>query len=149
MTTMTTARGAAAGAVGVLAMDVVTWLMYRREDPADLAREQRARAFGQDTAHALVRRVAEAVGSDAGGEQPNGAGIAVHYALGMGPGAATPRSEESTHGYAPGAVPSTASASLLSTTRSPLRCWGSPVRRVRIPGRRTCVAWSVTWCWAW
>ncbi len=87
MTATRTARGAATGAVGVLAMDVVTWLMYRREDPADLSREQRARAFGQDTAHALVRRVAEAVGSDAGAEQPNGAGIAVHYGLGMGPGA--------------------------------------------------------------
>jgi hypothetical protein len=83
----TTARGAAAGAVGVLAMDVVTWLMYRREEASDLLSEQRARAFGQDTAHALVRRVAKAVGSDVGAQEPNGAGIAVHYGLGMAPGA--------------------------------------------------------------
>ncbi|MDP9445148.1 MAG: DUF1440 domain-containing protein [Actinomycetota bacterium] len=83
----TTARGAGAGAVGVLAMDVVTWFMYRQEPPTDRSRERRARAFGMDTAHALVRRVAQAVGSDAGSQQPNGAGILVHYGLGMGPAA--------------------------------------------------------------
>ena len=83
----TLARGGAAGAVGVVAMDVVTWLLYRRESTAHLAREKRARARGKDTAHALVQKVAEAAGSDAGAEQPNGAGIAVHYGLGMAPGA--------------------------------------------------------------
>jgi hypothetical protein len=72
--TTTSARGVAAGAVGVLAMDVVTWLMYQREDTGQLLRERRARVFGKDTAHALVRRVAQAVGSDAGRQQPNGAG---------------------------------------------------------------------------
>ncbi len=83
----TTARGGAAGGVGVTAMDVVTWLMYRQENPSDLQREKQVRPFGQDTAHALVQRVATAVGSDAGRQEPNGAGIAVHYALGMLPGA--------------------------------------------------------------
>ncbi len=80
-------RGGAAGAAGVVAMDVVTWLLYRRESTADLVREKRARTHGKDTAHALVQKVAEAAGSDAGAQQPNGAGIAVHYGLGMGPGA--------------------------------------------------------------
>ena len=83
----TAARGAAAGAVGVLAMDIVTWWMYRRESQPDLRREQQARPFRMDPAHALVRRVTRAVGSDAGAEQPNGAGIFAHYALGMVPGA--------------------------------------------------------------
>ena len=81
------ARGAAAGAAGVVAMDAVTWAMYRRERRRDLLREKRARVGGRDTAHALVRQVARLVGSDAGRSEPNPAGIAVHYALGMGPGA--------------------------------------------------------------
>lgn len=83
----TAARGAAAGAVGVVAMDVLTWAMYRRENRRDLLREKRARVFGMDTAHAAVRRITRAVGSDAGSDEPNGAGVAVHYGLGMGPGA--------------------------------------------------------------
>lgn len=83
----TPARGAVAGAVGVLAMDVVTWAMYRRESRLDLLREKRARVYGKDTAHALVRHITRAVGSKAGSSEPNGAGIAVHYGLGMGPGA--------------------------------------------------------------
>ncbi|GAB3350390.1 DUF1440 domain-containing protein [Modestobacter lapidis] len=82
----TAARGAAAGAVGVLAMDVVTWAMYRRESRLDLLREKRARRYGKDTAHAMVRRLTRAAGSRAGATEPNAAGIAVHYGLGMGPG---------------------------------------------------------------
>lgn len=103
----TTARGAAAGAVGVLAMDVVTWLMYRREEASDLLSEKRARAFGQDTAHALVRRVAKAVGSDVGAQEPNGDGIAVHYGLGMAPGALYAEQRRSARGCARGAARST------------------------------------------
>ncbi len=68
-------------------MDVATWLLYRRQSTADLARENRARTSGKDPAHALVQKLAEAAGSDADAQQPNGAGIAVHYGLGMGPGA--------------------------------------------------------------
>jgi hypothetical protein len=83
----TTARGAASGAVGVLAMDVATWLMYRKQNRRDLLREKRLRPYGKDTAHALVRCVAEAAASDAGSSEPNGPGIAVHYGLGMVPGA--------------------------------------------------------------
>jgi hypothetical protein len=82
----TTARGAASGAVGVVAMDVVTWLLYRRESRLDLLREKHLRPYGKDTAHALVRRAAAAAGSDAGSSEPNGPGIAVHYGLGMAPG---------------------------------------------------------------
>jgi hypothetical protein len=40
----TTARGAASGAVGVVAMDVVTWLLHRRERRLDLLRAKRLRA---------------------------------------------------------------------------------------------------------
>jgi uncharacterized membrane protein YagU involved in acid resistance len=68
-------------------MDVVTWLLYRRESRLDSLREKHLRPYGKDPAHALVRRVADAADSDAGSSGPNGAGIAVHYGLGMGPGA--------------------------------------------------------------
>ncbi len=87
----TTARGAASGAVGVVAMDVATWLLYRRDSRLDLLREMRLRPCGKDTAHALMRRVTDAAGSDAGSSQPNGAGIAVHYGLRMRPGGLYPR----------------------------------------------------------
>ncbi|WP_143116275.1 DUF1440 domain-containing protein [Lentzea xinjiangensis] len=69
-------------------MDVVTWAMYRRQAPELLERERRARVFGLDVAHAAARRVARMVGSSAAQEQPNAAGIAVHYLLGIGPGMA-------------------------------------------------------------
>jgi hypothetical protein len=68
-------------------MDVVTWLLYRRENKLDLLREKRVRRYGKDTAHALVRRVSDAAGRDAGSSEPDGPGIAVHYGLGMAPGA--------------------------------------------------------------
>lgn len=82
----TTARGAASGAVGVVAMDVATWLLYRRESRLDLLRE-RLRPYGEDSAQAAVRRVTHAAGSDAGSSEPAGAGIAVHGGLGLAPGA--------------------------------------------------------------
>ena len=62
----TTARGGAAGAVGVVAMDVATWVLYRQERKADLLREKHLRPYGKDTAHAPVRRATKPVGSDAG-----------------------------------------------------------------------------------
>lgn len=84
-------RGASAGAVGVWAMDVVTWWMYRRQDPTALQREKQTRVFGKDTAHAAARRLARLVRSDAARDEPNAVGIAIHYALGMVPGAAYAR----------------------------------------------------------
>lgn len=78
--------GGAAGAVGVWAMDVVTWAMYRRERADLLAREDTARVGGKDTAHAAARRLAQLVGSDAAKRQPNAGGIAIHYLLGIVPG---------------------------------------------------------------
>jgi hypothetical protein len=81
-------KGAAAGAVGVWAMDRVTWWLWDREDPAALRREVRARPGGLDPAHAVANRVAGLVGTELEPRQPHPAGTAVHYALGMGPGAA-------------------------------------------------------------
>ncbi len=79
--------GAIAGAAGVWVMDRVGWLMFDREDPAALAQEQRARPGGRDVAHAMVAKVGDVTGLEVPREQPNAAGLAVHYGLGMVPGA--------------------------------------------------------------
>jgi hypothetical protein len=78
-------KGAAAGAVAVWAMDRVGWLLWDREDPAALARERAARVEGMDPAHVAANRVADAVGRPLHPRQPHPAGVAVHYAIGMGP----------------------------------------------------------------
>lgn len=83
-------RGASAGAVGVWAMDVVTWTIYRREDPGTLLREKQVRSFGKDPAHAAAQGLARLAGSDAAQTEPNAAGIAIHAGLGMVPGALYP-----------------------------------------------------------
>lgn len=81
-------KGAIAGAVGVIALDKVTRMMWDREDPRDLQREREARPGGLDPAHVMANRGAEAVGTRLRPKQPHPAGIAVHYGLGILPGAA-------------------------------------------------------------
>lgn len=81
-------KGAVAGAVAVWAMDKVTWWMWDREDPAAPAQERQARPNGMDPAHNIANRVAGAMGKELSPAQPHPAGVAVHYGLGMGPGAA-------------------------------------------------------------
>jgi hypothetical protein len=81
-------KGAAAGAVAVWAMDRLGWMLWDREDPAALARERAARVEGMDPAHVLANRVADAVGRPLHPRQPHPAGVAVHYAIGMGPAVA-------------------------------------------------------------
>jgi hypothetical protein len=79
--------GAVAGAVGVWVMDRVDWAMYRAESPQARQRTKRVRPGGLDPAHVLVNRVAGAFGTTLSPPQPHPAGIAVHYSLGIGPGA--------------------------------------------------------------
>jgi hypothetical protein len=79
--------GAVAGAAGVWVMDPVGWFMYDHEDPAALAQEHRARPGGRDVAHAVVAKVGELTGTDVSTGQPSAPGLAVHYGLGMVPGA--------------------------------------------------------------
>lgn len=81
------ARGAVAGAAGVWVMDRVGWFLYNRENPAALDRERRARVGGRDVAHAAVQKLAALTGTKASITEPNPAGIAVHYALGVLPAA--------------------------------------------------------------
>lgn len=80
-------RGAVAGAVGVYAMDKIGWYLYNREDSSALAREHAARVANLDVAHAAVRKVSELTGTKTSTTQPSAAGLAVHYALGVAPGA--------------------------------------------------------------
>ncbi len=67
-------------------MDVVTWLLYRRQSKVTVAKEKRARKFGKDPAHAGARHLARLAGSAAGKKVPNAGGIFIHYLLGIGPG---------------------------------------------------------------
>lgn len=80
------AKGAMAGAAGVWVMDRVDWLMVEHEDPAAWRRTQAVRPRHKDPAHNLADTAAEALGAEPL-PQPNAAGLATHYALGMGPAA--------------------------------------------------------------
>ena len=80
-------KGALAGAVGVWALDQVTWAMWNREDPEALEQERQARPGGLDPAHVMANRVAHTMGVELTPKQPNAAGMAVHYSLGVVPGA--------------------------------------------------------------
>ncbi len=85
--TASAVKGAIAGGAGVWVMDQVGWGMYLREDPQALEREKRARVGGKDVAHVAAGKLAAAVGRKLTPAQPHPVGIAVHYALGVVPGA--------------------------------------------------------------
>lgn len=80
-------KGALAGGAAVWLMDQVGWFFYRREDPKTIRKETKARVKGMDPAHVAVNKLAGAVGIKLARKQPNRAGIAFHYALGVVPGA--------------------------------------------------------------
>lgn len=80
-------QGAVAGTVGVWVMDQVDWYMYNHEDPQARQRTQEVRPGGLDPAHVLANKVAGAFGTELSPPQPHPAGIAIHYSLGIGPGA--------------------------------------------------------------
>lgn len=77
-------KGASAGAVGVWAMDVATWALYRRQSPRTLLQEKEVRPFGVDPAHVAAARVRQLLGAEVQPE-PNAGGIFIHYQLGMAP----------------------------------------------------------------
>lgn len=80
-------KGAIAGAVGVWAMDRVDWYMYDHEDPGARWQTQAARPGGLDPAHVVAHEVAGVIGAGLSPQQPHPVGIAIHYSLGVGPGA--------------------------------------------------------------
>lgn len=80
-------KGAIAGAVGVWVMDQLDWFIFDNEDPTARHQTERVRPDGLDPAHVAVDKVANASGTQLTPRQPNAAGVAVHYALGIGPAA--------------------------------------------------------------
>lgn len=79
------AVGAAAGTLAVWAMDRLDWFAYNRMPEKDRQQTVSARPGGMDPAHVAANKVAGRAGKHLG--QPHPAGIAVHYSLGMLPGA--------------------------------------------------------------
>lgn len=80
-------RGALAGAVAVWLMDQVGAFLYQRESPETVRQEVEARVEGLDVAHVAANKVAKAIGTELSPRQPHPAGLVVHYALGVVPGA--------------------------------------------------------------
>lgn len=76
------AIGAAAGAIAVWVMDRVDWFAYNHESDEARQRTIAARPDGMDPAHVVVNKMTKGEIS-----QPHPAGIAVHYSLGVVPGA--------------------------------------------------------------
>lgn len=80
-------KGAIAGAVATWAMGQVTTFLYEQEP--EEAREREERARGGKTAYVrAAERAADAAGRELTREQRQRAGSAVHWALGIGAGAA-------------------------------------------------------------
>jgi hypothetical protein len=80
-------KGAVAGAIGVWVMDRLDWFIFTHEDPAARRRTEQVRPNGLDPAHVAVNNAAEAMGTELSPAQPHPAGVAMHYALGIGPAA--------------------------------------------------------------
>jgi hypothetical protein len=83
-------NGAGAGAIGVWAMDVVTWALYRRQPATTVAREKEVRPLGQYPAHVAAAWISRRTGGQAR-EEPNALGLALHSQLGMIPAMAYSR----------------------------------------------------------
>ncbi|MGH3369085.1 MAG: DUF1440 domain-containing protein [Nocardioidaceae bacterium] len=79
-------KGAIAGAVATWVMDRVTTAMYRRENPAAKRAENEVRG-GQTAYETAAGRAAELVGAPVSDQRLEQAGLAVHWALGIGAGA--------------------------------------------------------------
>lgn len=77
--------GAAAGAIGVWALDRVDWFMWDRESDGTRARTTSVRPNGEAPAEALVTRAEDAFDRRSDPETHRARGKAVHYAIGIGP----------------------------------------------------------------
>jgi hypothetical protein len=80
-------KGAVAGAAGVWVMDRLDWFLYGRESAETRQRTEDARPGGRDPAHVIAGMAADAVGVELASPKQNPAGLAVHYSLGILPGA--------------------------------------------------------------
>lgn len=78
--------GAVAAGVAVWVFDKLDWAMYEREDESVRQRTLAARPGGEAPAQVIVSKAARALHVDPG-EHKERLGQAVHYGLGIGPGA--------------------------------------------------------------
>lgn len=78
-------RGAAAGAVGVWALDRLDWFLWGRMPEADRERTRAARPFGQSPDQVLVTKATQATGTPLSSTAHYAASTAVHYSVGIGP----------------------------------------------------------------
>jgi len=80
-------KGAIAGAVGVWLMDLVSTAMYDQEDLVAREREEAARVKGKDPASVAAGRLGQAAGAPLTAVSEGQVATAIHYALGVVPGA--------------------------------------------------------------
>jgi len=78
-------KGAVAGAVATWAMGRVTTAMYERQSDSATRREESARD-GKTAYERAAERGADAAGVDAGSDEVERAGSALHWGLGIGAG---------------------------------------------------------------
>ena len=81
-------RGAAAGAVGTWVMDLVTTGLLNAQSPEVTAREEAARPNGKGSVENLIERLESMTGVELSDSQRTLAAQAIHYGLGVVPGAA-------------------------------------------------------------
>ena len=80
-------RGAIAGAVATWAMDQVTTSLLEQASDADKAQEKAVQPRGRSSARNLTDMVVDRLGLDASEDQRSRAATAVHWCLGIVPGA--------------------------------------------------------------
>lgn len=68
-------------------MDRVDWFNFEREDPRARRQTQSVRPGGMDPAHVAANRIADRLGVELEPREHNAAGMATHYAIGIGPAA--------------------------------------------------------------
>lgn len=79
--------GAVAGAAAVWVMDRVDWFNFRHENPQARRKTQAVRPGGAAPARVAARKAARAVGHDFDARGEGAASKAIHYSLGIVPGA--------------------------------------------------------------
>jgi hypothetical protein len=84
-TLSTVLMGAAAGAIGVWALDRLDWFLFRRMSDEDREQTRAARPGGEPTAEALVSRASRAAGAELSPSAHRAASLATHYAIGIAP----------------------------------------------------------------
>ncbi len=79
--------GAAAGAVGVWALDRVDWFLWDRESEQTRRQTIKVRPGGEPPAHVVATKLEQMFGLNPTPEQHELAALATHYAIGVAPAA--------------------------------------------------------------